>query len=68
MSCEDVDYLTCSIYFNENLSVEGYDYPSLKDKIALGLGLGFDPFVSILLRWQIHSDVKISNWGRGSSQ
>jgi hypothetical protein len=62
MRNEDVDYLPCSIYFNKNLRVEGYDCSSLKEKMALGIDLGVDPFVSFMMRWSVHPDVKVSNW------
>jgi hypothetical protein len=62
MRGEDVDYLPCSIYFNENLKVDGYDCSSIKNKVALGIDLGVDPFLSIKLRWSLHPDVRISNW------
>jgi hypothetical protein len=62
MRSENVDYLPCSIYFNKNLRVGGYDCSRLKEKIALAMDLGVDPFLSIIMRWSLHPDVKLSNW------
>jgi hypothetical protein len=62
MRCQDVDYLPCSIYFNSNLQMGGYDCSQLQDRVALSLDLGVDPFVPVGLGLSMHPDVEISNW------
>lgn len=62
MRSEDVDHLPCSIYFNPNLRVEGYDCSSVADRTRLALDLGVDPFLLVNLTFSCGSDVRISNW------
>ena len=62
MRRQQVDYLPCSIYFNSNLKVPGYDCAVLEDRARLSLDLGVDPFVSVGIGQSIHPDVRISNW------
>lgn len=62
MRDEDVDYLPCSIYFNSNLKVAGYDCATLEGRTKLALDLGVDPFVGIGMGHSMHPEVEISNW------
>jgi len=62
MRSEDVDHLPCSIYFNPNLRVDGYDCSSADDKSKLALDLGFDPFLGVGLTFSSHPGVSTSNW------
>ncbi|MBN1347923.1 hypothetical protein JXJ21_00805 [candidate division KSB1 bacterium] len=45
--CQEVDYLPCSIYFNPNLKVPGYDLSNPVDHIRLQLDLGGDPLADL---------------------
>ena len=60
--CGEVDYLPCSIYFNQNLKVEGYDCTTQEGRIKLSLDLGVDPVVNISFDYSMHPDVKVNNW------
>ena len=62
MRNEPVDYLPCSIYFNPNLKVPGYDLARATERNRLGLELGTDPVVAIETWWTTHPDVKIEIW------
>ena len=62
MRSEETDYLPCSVYFNDNLRVQGYDCSSLKDRTGLAIDLGVDPFVTFRMTFSLHPDVTISNW------
>jgi len=42
-----VDYLPCSIYFNSNLQVSGFDCSRIDEAVTLALELGTDPFVGV---------------------
>jgi len=62
MRREDVDYLPCSIYFNSNLKVPGYDCVRRDERTRLALDLGVDPFVGFGPGRAWSPDVKASNW------
>ena len=62
MRGEDVDHLPCSIYFNSNLRVDGYDCSRLENRIALSIDLDVDAFVGVGMGSSVHPDVRISNW------
>ena len=62
MRCEEVDYLPCSIYFNSNLEVDGYDLMDWREAARLQLDLGADPVVSFSLDAGLHADVKKRTW------
>jgi len=62
MRCEEVDYLPCSIYFNPNLKVDGYDLTNWREAARLQLDLGADPVVSFHLEAGPHADVKTKTW------
>ncbi|MCD6361355.1 MAG: hypothetical protein J7M38_10885 [Armatimonadetes bacterium] len=56
---EETDYLPCSIYFNPNLQVEGYDLTSMRDRTRLQLDLGADPMVNFGIGERRHPDVQV---------
>ena len=62
MRAEAVDFLPCSIYFNGNLKVDGYDCSRLTDRTALAIDLGVDGFMGVGMGHSMHPDVKISSW------
>jgi hypothetical protein len=62
MRREEVDYLPCSIYFNSNLGVPGYDLTRRDDHIRLALDLGTDPVADVGLGHSLHPDVKTETW------
>lgn len=62
MKGKDVDYLPCSIYFNPNLEVPGYDLSKATERNRLGVDLGTDPVVNIETWWTTHPDVEIEVW------
>ncbi len=62
MRSEDVDYLPCSIYFNPNLRVEGYDLANWREAAQLQLDMGADPVVDFHLDTAPHADVKTKTW------
>ena len=62
MRNEPVDYLPCSIYFNPNLKVPGYDLARATERNRLGLELGTDPVAAIETWWTTHPDVEIEVW------
>ncbi len=62
MRSEDVDYLPCSIYFNPNLEVDGYDLANWREAARLQLDLGGDPVVAFGLNAGQHADVKTKTW------
>lgn len=62
MKSEEVDYLPCSIYFNSNLRVEGYDCTSQAGRTRLALDLGVDPFLLIHTTFTAKPEVTVSNW------
>ena len=62
MRREEVDYLPCSIYFNSNLEVDGYDLTDWQDHARLQLDLGADPVVRFAIPGALHSDVQTRTW------
>ena len=62
MQGKDVDYLPCSIYFNPNLQVPGYDLTRTTERNRLGVDLGTDPAVPVETWWTTHHDVKTEVW------
>lgn len=62
MTGGETDFIPCSIYFNGNLRVDGYDCSSRADAVRLGLDLGTDPFVSVGLGSSVHPDVETRAW------
>ena len=67
---EDVDYVPCSIYFNPNLRVEGYDLRDHVERLRLALDLGTDPVLGIGIGRASHPDMSTRTWvdehtGRG---
>jgi hypothetical protein len=61
MKAEEVDYLPCSIYFNPNLRVDGYDCTHSTGRTHLALDLGVDPFLLVNLTFSADPRVTISN-------
>ena len=53
MRREETDYLPCSIYFNSDFKVNGYDLHRGDERIRLSLDLGVDPVVDISLGYSI---------------
>lgn len=62
MRSEPVDHLPCSIYFNPNLRVDGYDGSRLEDRTRLALDLGTDPFILLNLTFSTDPRVKTRSW------
>ncbi|MCK4983685.1 MAG: hypothetical protein KAS17_12215, partial [Victivallaceae bacterium] len=62
MRNEEVDYLPCSIYFNPNLKVEGYDLTNWREAARLQLDLGTDPVLNFTVNSKEHADVKTKTW------
>ncbi|MDD5598764.1 MAG: uroporphyrinogen decarboxylase family protein [Victivallaceae bacterium] len=58
MQGRDVDYLPCSIYFNDNLQVNGQKLKSWEEHCKLAVELGTDPFVPVGIAGNPHPDVK----------
>jgi uroporphyrinogen decarboxylase-like protein len=58
----DVDYLPCSIYFNPNLTVPGYDLARAEGRLRLALDLGTDPVLDTGLSVEPHPDVTTRTW------
>jgi uroporphyrinogen-III decarboxylase len=62
MRCQEVDYLPCSIYFNRNLQVDGYDLTDWREAARLQMDLGADPVVQIGLNALPRADVQTRVW------
>ena len=62
MRSEEVDYLPCSIYFNPNLQVEGYDLTNWREAARLQLDMGADPVVNFGLNAELHAEVETKVW------
>ena len=62
MSRKDVDYVPCSIYFNPNLKVEGYDLTQWQDYVRLQMDLDLDPSVAIAFPNKQHPKIKTRVW------
>lgn len=62
MRSEEVDHLPCSIYFNPNLRVDGYDCSRVADRTRLALDLGVDPFLLLGPALSTAPRVTTSNW------
>ena len=62
MQRKEVDYLPCSIYFNPNLKVDGYDLTNWKEAARLQLDLGADPVVAFNIDARPHADVETKTW------
>ena len=62
MRREEVDYIPCSIYFNSNLQVDGYDLSAWQERARLQLDLGADPVVRFALAGTSHPDVQTRTW------
>ncbi|MCK5844177.1 MAG: hypothetical protein KAG97_05670 [Victivallales bacterium] len=62
MRMEDVDYLPCSIYFNLNLELDGYNLSDWRDAVRLQMDLGADPMVSLRIGNKHHPEVKTRVW------
>ncbi len=59
MHGHQTDYLPCSIYFNPNLQVPGYDLRDPWERVRLSLDLGVDPVVNVGLPVAHHPDVSV---------
>ena len=62
MRCEPVDHVPCSIYFNRNLQVGGYDLADWRDAARLQIDLGTDPVLHIGLNAGPRADVQTRVW------
>jgi uroporphyrinogen-III decarboxylase len=62
MRRKDVDHLPCSIYFNSNLQVDGYDLNNWQDRARLQIDLGTDPVINAGIPNTPHPDVKTRLW------
>lgn len=62
---EPVDYLPCSIYFNHNLKVAGYDLTDWKDHARLQIDLGCDPVVHFEYLWPPPTAAGLAAAGEG---
>lgn len=62
MRGQDVDYMPCSIYFNANLKVAGYDLGTWQDRARLQMDLGADPVHPFGLSPGGSPDVKTLVW------
>ncbi|MBN2851278.1 MAG: hypothetical protein JXQ23_00920, partial [Clostridia bacterium] len=59
----DTGHIPCSIYFNNNLTVEGYDLSKLEDKIKAYLELGSEPVIDVELPLpKLHDQVRVKVW------
>lgn len=59
---QPVDYLPCSIYFNGNLQVPGYDLRQGSDRLRLQLDLGTEPLVDVGLGSTPDAAVRSKTW------
>ncbi|MFQ5503077.1 MAG: uroporphyrinogen decarboxylase family protein, partial [Phycisphaerae bacterium] len=59
---QDVDHLPCSIYFNDNLQVQGYNLNDWREHIRLQLDLGCDPVAAINISGSPHPHVTTRTW------
>jgi len=62
MARQEIDYLPCSIYFNSNLRVPGYDLTQPEQRVRLQVDLGADPVVHTGLGAAGHPVVKTRCW------
>ncbi len=62
MRREEVDYVPCSIYFNYNLELPGYDLKNWREHVRLALDLGTAPVVHIGIPAKSHPDVSSRAW------
>ncbi len=62
MRMRPVDYLPCSVYFNDNLELPGYDLTRQTERNRLGLDLGTDPVAILELGYHTHPEVKVETW------
>ncbi|MCK5843622.1 MAG: hypothetical protein KAG97_02870 [Victivallales bacterium] len=62
MRQEEVDHLPCSIYFNTNLKVDGYDLRDWRERTRLGMDLGTDPVVPLGVPDTPHPEVRTEAW------
>lgn len=59
MHGHQTDYLPCSIYFNPNLQVPGYDLRDPWERVRLSQELGLDPVVNLGLPVAHHPEVTV---------
>ena len=59
---QEVDYLPCSIYFNNNLEVDGYNLKEAKERIRLQADLGGDPVAYLAISNLPHPEVETRTW------
>ena len=59
---EEVEHIPCSIYFNANLEVPGYNLEDPVERFRLGLDLGTDPVLDVGLKAAPHPEVKTRTW------
>jgi uroporphyrinogen-III decarboxylase len=59
---EEVDYLPCSIYFNANLQLPGYELRRAEERLRLGLDLGTDPVLDVGLSSAPGPEVTTRAW------
>lgn len=62
MRREDVDHVPCSIYFNANLVVPGYDMSDWREHVRLQVDLGTDPVVGVGLCPALPPEVTARTW------
>jgi len=60
MTGEPTDYLPCSIYFNTNLTVPGYDLTRWKDHVRLQIDLGLDPVLYLHIPHSHHPRLSVN--------
>ena len=60
---EKPDYIPCSIYFNNNLRIAGYDLGNPEERIKCYIDLGTEPVIDVNLPGvQPYEQVKINVW------
>ncbi len=60
---EKPDYIPCSIYFNNNLRIAGYDLSNPEERIKCYIDLGTEPVIDVNLPGvQPYEQVKINVW------
>jgi len=60
---EKPDYIPCSIYFNNNLRIAGYDLSNPEERIKCYVDLGTEPVIDVNLPGvQPYEQVKINVW------
>ncbi len=60
---ENPDYIPCSIYFNTNLRIAGYDLSNPEERIKCYLDLGTEPVIDISLPGVLtYEQVKTKVW------